>query len=192
MVEFKFEHDVCSQKETGRCWNGFMNEWMNEKWTVVQVKCKTEFVLTLKQARGLWGCLGNWFACAMDGQVGVESTWVCGPVRAEAGDWHTAHAARGLNADDLTVVLTLVHLLGNEEGDNNVTCWEYTRRCLCGAPQLEADSGLWKHHNQGTTWWKRICPFVWLLLIFRLLSFVDVLCRRSCATSGLFVMSWES
>lgn len=32
--------------------------------------------------------------------MGVESTWVCGPLRAEAGDWHTAHAARGLNADD--------------------------------------------------------------------------------------------
>lgn len=35
----------------------------------------------------------------MDGQVGVESTGVCGPVRAEAGDWHTAHATWGLNAD---------------------------------------------------------------------------------------------
>lgn len=65
-------------------------------------------------------------ACEMDGQVGVESTGVCGPVRVEAGDWHTAHAARGLNADDLTVVLTLVHLLGNEEGHNNVTRREHT------------------------------------------------------------------
>lgn len=57
---YKFELQVCSLKETGRCGNKLMNEWMNEKWTVVQVKCKTEFVLTLKQARGLWGCLGNW------------------------------------------------------------------------------------------------------------------------------------
>lgn len=57
-------------------------------------------------------------ACTMDGQVGVESTGVCGPVRAEAGDWHTAHAARGLNADDLTAMLTLVLLLGIEEGHN--------------------------------------------------------------------------
>lgn len=58
---------------------------------------------------------------AMDGQVGVESTGVCGPVRAEAGDWHAAHAARGLSADDPTAVLTLGHLLGDEEGHNNLT-----------------------------------------------------------------------
>lgn len=60
-AELKFKHQVRSQKETGRCGYEFMNEWMNEKWTVtVQVKCKIEFVLTLTQARGLWGCLGNW------------------------------------------------------------------------------------------------------------------------------------
>lgn len=81
-------------------------------------------------------------ACAMDRQVGVESTGVCGPVRAEAGDWHAAHAARGLNADDLTAVLTLVHLLGIGQGRNDVSRWENTRSCLCGVPQLEADSGL--------------------------------------------------
>lgn len=56
-------------------------------------------------------------ACAMDGQVGVESTGVCGPVRAEVGDWHRAHAAWGLNADDLTGVLTL---LGSDESHNNM------------------------------------------------------------------------
>lgn len=50
--------------------------------------------------------------------MGVESTGVCGPVRAEAGNWHTAHAARRLDADDLTAVLTPVHLLGIEEGHN--------------------------------------------------------------------------
>lgn len=47
-------------EETSRCGHKFMNEWMNEKWTPVRGKCKIEFVLTLTQARGLWGCLGNW------------------------------------------------------------------------------------------------------------------------------------
>lgn len=58
-------------------------------------------------------------AFAVDGQVGVESTGVCGPVRAEAGDWHEAHTARGLTADNLTATLTL---LGSEEGREDTAC----------------------------------------------------------------------
>lgn len=98
-------------------------------------------------------------ACAMDGQVGVESTGVCGPVRAEAGDWHTALATRGPVADDLTAVLTLVHLLGNEQGHNNVARWEYTHPLpLCCAAAGNRQRFV-KTSQSGNTWWSRICLF---------------------------------
>lgn len=85
-------------------------------------KCKTEFVLTLKQ-RDASTLPRKLVAFAVDGQVGVESTGDCGPVRAEAGDWHKAHTARGLPADNLTATLTL---LGSEEGREDAACREST------------------------------------------------------------------
>lgn len=73
-----------------------MNEWMSRKKKYIYITCcaskmlykiclDTETARAFRLPRQL-------VACAIDGQVGVESTGVCGPVRAEAGDWHTAHA----------------------------------------------------------------------------------------------------
>lgn len=61
-------------------------------------------------------------ACVMDGQVGVESTEDCGPARAEAGDWHTAQATRGLSADAMTA------------GQPSSTCWKLTRVTTARTP----------------------------------------------------------
>lgn len=90
-------------------------------------KCKPEFVLTLKQ-RCASRLPRKLVAFAVDGQVGVESTGVCGPVRAEAGDWHETHTARGLTADNLTAAVTL---LRSEEGHEDAACWESTHPCFC-------------------------------------------------------------
>lgn len=94
----KSEQRVCSQKETGRCGNEIMNERMNEKWTIVQVKCKTEFVLTLKQARGLRGCLGNWLPVRWMGkwawsQQGFVGRW---ERRQAIGAQHMPHGGSAL------------------------------------------------------------------------------------------------
>ena len=167
------ERQVCSQKETGRCWSKFMNEWMNERLTVVQVKCKMEFVLTIKQAQGLWGCLGNWLPVQWMGK------WVWSQ-QGFVGRWErrqaigTKHMRTGANTDDLTAMLTLLHLLGNEEGHNNVTCGEYTPLPLC-----RAAAGSWqqfvKTSQWGNTWWWRIC------LLFRCCQ-CPVMCLRSCVS----------
>lgn len=77
-------------------------------------QCKTEFVMTLKQALGLPRQL---VACVMDVQVGVESTGDCGPARAEAGR-RLARSTCHTGAN----VLTWAHLPGDDEGHNNVTC----------------------------------------------------------------------
>lgn len=98
-----------------------MDEW--KKITNVHVKHKMEFVLTHETDARALGLPRQPVACGMDGPVGVESTGVCGPVRAEAGGRCTAHAARGLNAANLTMVVTPAHLLGNQKAPNNVTCW---------------------------------------------------------------------
>lgn len=127
-------------------------------------------------------------ACAMVGQVGVESTGVCGPVRAEAGDWHTAHAAHG---GSLLLIWQqcwpLVHLLGIVEGRSGSH-----PSAFCGVTQ--SDSRLWKHHDRGNTWRKRICPLFICCRLFRLLPIENVACSGSCATSGLFVkmsLCWD-
>lgn len=93
-------------------------------------------------------------ACVMDGQVGVESTGVCGPVRTEAGDWHTAHATRGLNADALTAALALVHPLETEVGHKHLHPGHG------GVPRLDPRQRFVNTSQSGkNTWGKRICLF---------------------------------
>lgn len=77
-------------------------------------------------------------AFAEDGQVGVESTGVCGPVRAEAGDWHTAPTAQGLDANYLTAALTL---LEREEGGHDIaSCWKSIHSLFMLYPSAESDN----------------------------------------------------
>lgn len=84
------ELSVRCERQAAARMNSWMSGWMRSE----ALKCKTKFVLTLKQAARAPGLPRQPVACVMDGQVGVESTGVCGPVRTEAGDWHAAHAAR--------------------------------------------------------------------------------------------------
>lgn len=79
-------------------------------------------------------------AFAVDGQVGVESTGVCGPVRAEAGDWYTAPTARGLDADDLTAALTLLER--EEGGHDNASCWKSVQALFMLYPSAGSDNGV--------------------------------------------------
>lgn len=49
----------------------------------------------LRQAQRLLRLPRQLVAHVMNGQVGVEPSGVCGPVRVEAVDWHLAHATQG-------------------------------------------------------------------------------------------------
>lgn len=55
---------------------------------------KQGFILTLRQAQRLLRLPRQLVAHVMNGQVGVESSGVCGPVRVEAVDWHTTQGAQ--------------------------------------------------------------------------------------------------
>lgn len=68
---------------------------------------KQGFVLPLRQAQRLLRLPRQLVAHVMNGQVGVESSGVCGPVRVEAVDWRPAHTTQGLSTHFLIVRWTL-------------------------------------------------------------------------------------
>lgn len=156
-----------------------MDGWLNEWSAMVQIKCKIKFVLTLKQARGFWGCLGNWLPVRWMGkwvwsQQGFVGRW---ERRQAIGTQRMPH--RGLLLMiwqrcwpwsicwEIRRVTTLWHV------GNTHTPW------LGAGPRQEADSSLWKHHNQGTPGGggSVLSSHCWFLDY----SLCWVLCRGSCA-----------
>lgn len=75
---------------------------------------KQGFILTLRQAQRLLRLPRQLVAHVMNGQVGVEPSGVCGPVRVEAVDWHPAHAAQGARRSFSDCEVDPDHLLGPE------------------------------------------------------------------------------
>lgn len=70
--------------------------------------CKTKFVLTLKQAAGLWGCLGNWLPVQWTGKWARSQQGFVGRGRRQA--------IGTLPHADLPLLLTPVRLVGDEAG----------------------------------------------------------------------------
>lgn len=148
---------------------------MNEKWTIVQVKCKTEFVLTLKQARGPWGCLGNWLPVRWMGkwawsQQGFVGRW---ERRQAIGTQHMPHGGSTL-------------IIWQRCWPSSI-CWEmrrFTTTWHVGSPRTPAfvPCHSWKLRTASS------------VTINFLLSFVNAV-FRPCATwfltSGLLVVSWD-
>lgn len=71
--------------------------------------CKTKFVLTLKQAAGLWGCLGNWLPVQWTGKWAPSQQGFVGRGRRQAIGTASCTPAQ-------PSLLTLVRLAGDEAG----------------------------------------------------------------------------
>lgn len=70
--------------------------------------CKTKFVLTLKQAAGLWGCLGNWLPVQSTGKWARSQQGFVGRGRRQA--------IGTLLHTNQPLLLTLVRLVGGKTG----------------------------------------------------------------------------
>lgn len=117
------------------------------------MKCEPKFVLTLKQARGLWGCLGNWLPVQWMGkwawsQQGFVGRW---ERRQAIGTQHMLHGGS---------MLMLWERCWTSSWNLRWVTQDTQPRCR-GVPQLDrwTHCGLWTHWDQGRTARQRILFF---------------------------------